>query len=99
MSTNFRPRVYKRDGRDRETARHAAKVDYRCIRAQHGVLLSVFLCRYNNEIPFFEMLVPTVDTVRYGYLMEKLLSVGHSVLFTGITGVGKVCVRNRLQMK
>ncbi len=45
---------------------------------------------YNSEIPFFEMLVPTTDTVRYGYLMEKLLSVNHSVLFTGITGVGKV---------
>ncbi|XP_017317258.1 dynein axonemal heavy chain 6 isoform X2 [Ictalurus punctatus] len=52
--------------------------------------------RYNNEIPFFEMLVPTVDTVRYGYLMEKLLSVGHSVLFTGITGVGKSVVARGL---
>lgn len=36
------------------------------------------------------MLVPTTDTVRYGYLMEKLLAVRHSVLFTGTTGVGKV---------
>lgn len=46
--------------------------------------------KYNNTIPFFEMLVPTTDTVRYGFLMEKLLAVRHSVLFTGITGVGKV---------
>lgn len=45
---------------------------------------------YNREQPFFEMLVPTTDTVRYGYLMEKLLSVRRSVLFTGDTGVGKV---------
>lgn len=45
---------------------------------------------YNSEQPFFEMLVPTTDTVRYGYLMEKLLSVRRSVLFTGGTGVGKV---------
>ncbi|MCJ8749245.1 hypothetical protein PDJAM_G00174240 [Pangasius djambal] len=52
--------------------------------------------RYNKEIPFFEMLVPTMDTVRYGYLMEKLLSVGHSVLFTGITGVGKSVVARGL---
>ncbi|KAI5628238.1 dynein heavy chain 6, axonemal isoform X2 [Silurus asotus] len=52
--------------------------------------------RYNNEIPFFEMLVPTMDTVRYGYLMEKLLSVQHSVLFTGITGVGKSVVARGL---
>jgi len=46
--------------------------------------------KYNREQPFFEMLVPTADTVRYGYLMEKLLSVRRSVLFTGSTGVGKV---------
>lgn len=46
--------------------------------------------KYNREQPFFEMLVPTTDTVRYGYLMEKLLSVRRSVLFTGSTGVGKV---------
>lgn len=48
--------------------------------------------KYNSEQPFFEMLVPTTDTVRYGYLMEKLLSVQHSVLFTGDTGVGKVMI-------
>ncbi|XP_064233933.1 dynein axonemal heavy chain 6 isoform X10 [Aotus nancymaae] len=45
--------------------------------------------KYNRDVPFFEMLVPTTDTVRYGYLMEKLLAVKRSVLFTGITGVGK----------
>ena len=46
--------------------------------------------RYDSEVPFFEMLVPTMDTARYGYLLEKLLQVKHSVLFTGGTGVGKV---------
>ncbi|KAM8939967.1 dynein axonemal heavy chain 6 [Pelodytes ibericus] len=52
--------------------------------------------KYNSNVPFFEMLVPTTDTVRYGYLMEKLLAVGHSVLFTGITGVGKSVVARGL---
>ncbi|KAM3623278.1 uncharacterized protein V6R79_009492 [Siganus canaliculatus] len=47
---------------------------------------------YNREQPFFEMLVPTADTVCFGYLMEKLLSVQQSVLFTGTTGVGKSVV-------
>ncbi|GAA6230347.1 dynein heavy chain 6, axonemal-like [Lates japonicus] len=51
---------------------------------------------YNKEQPFFEMLVPTTDTVRYGYLMEKLLSVRRSVLFTGGTGVGKSVVARGL---
>ncbi|XP_054635035.1 dynein axonemal heavy chain 6 isoform X2 [Dunckerocampus dactyliophorus] len=51
---------------------------------------------YNSEQPFFEMLVPTADTVRYGYLMEKLLSVRHSILFTGSTGVGKSVIARGL---
>uniref|UniRef100_A0A3Q3ICB6 AAA+ ATPase domain-containing protein n=1 Tax=Monopterus albus TaxID=43700 RepID=A0A3Q3ICB6_MONAL len=59
--------------------------------------------KYNSEQPFFEMLVPTTDTVRYGYLMEKLLSVQRSVLFTGSTGVGKSVVArgvlNKIQEK
>ncbi|XP_073398257.1 dynein axonemal heavy chain 6 [Dendrobates tinctorius] len=52
--------------------------------------------KYNSNVPFFEMLVPTTDTVRYGYLMEKLLAVKHSVLFTGTTGVGKSVVARGL---
>ncbi|TKS69211.1 Dynein heavy chain 6, axonemal [Collichthys lucidus] len=52
--------------------------------------------KYNSEQPFFEMLVPTTDTVRFGYLMEKLLSVRRSVLFTGDTGVGKSVVARDL---
>uniref|UniRef100_A0A7N8YMF0 Dynein, axonemal, heavy chain 6 n=1 Tax=Mastacembelus armatus TaxID=205130 RepID=A0A7N8YMF0_9TELE len=52
--------------------------------------------KYNKEEPFFEMLVPTTDTVRYGYLMKKLLSVRRSVLFTGGTGVGKSVVARGL---
>ena len=46
--------------------------------------------KYDKELPFFETLVPTTDTVRFGYLLEKLLKVKHSVLYTGNTGVGKV---------
>lgn len=45
---------------------------------------------YSRSIPFFDMIVPTMDTVRYGYLMTKLLAAKQSVLFTGLTGVGKV---------
>lgn len=45
------------------------------------------------QVSFFDILVPTIDTQRYGYLMEKLLEVRRSVLFTGTTGVGKVSGR------
>ncbi|XP_020606446.1 dynein heavy chain 6, axonemal-like [Orbicella faveolata] len=46
--------------------------------------------KYSSAIPYFDLLVPTVDTVRFGFLMEKLLAINRSVMFTGTTGVGKV---------
>ncbi len=51
---------------------------------------------YDPATPYFEMLVPTIDSVRYGYLMEKLLAVKRSVLFTGETGVGKSVIARAL---
>jgi dynein heavy chain len=51
---------------------------------------------YDPNKPYFEMLVPTIDSVRYGYLMEKLLQVNRSVLFTGETGVGKSVIARDL---
>lgn len=45
--------------------------------------------QYKKDIPYFQMLVPTVDTVRFSYLLEVCLDVQRSVLFTGVTGVGK----------
>ncbi|GFR44385.1 hypothetical protein Agub_g5605 [Astrephomene gubernaculifera] len=44
---------------------------------------------YKRELPYFQMMVPTVDTVRFSYLLEACLDVQRSVLFTGVTGVGK----------
>jgi dynein heavy chain len=41
---------------------------------------------YSPSIPFVDVLVPTVDTVRFGFLMELMLSVNRAVLFTGPTG-------------
>ena len=56
------------------------------------IILLVILAQilFKLQTPFFDILVPTVDTVRFGFLLEKLVDVGHSVLFTGTTGVGKV---------
>ncbi|XP_022919976.1 dynein axonemal heavy chain 6 [Onthophagus taurus] len=48
--------------------------------------------KYDKEIPFFEMLVPTTDTVRFGFVMEQLVTVNYSVMYTGETGVGKSVV-------
>lgn len=48
--------------------------------------------KYSNEIPYFEMMVPTVDTVKYAYLLECLVTNGFPCLFSGNTGVGKSVV-------
>ena len=44
---------------------------------------------YDSKLPFFSLLVPTVDTVRYSTLLEMLVSINKAVFFTGNTGVGK----------
>ncbi|OAF67572.1 hypothetical protein A3Q56_04705 [Intoshia linei] len=53
---------------------------------------------YKQNVPFFEILVPTCDTVRYRYFMKMLLSIKKSVMFIGPSGVGKsVIVRKLLE--
>ena len=44
---------------------------------------------YDPKLPFFSLLVPTVDTVRFSTLLEMLVSINKPVFFTGNTGVGK----------
>lgn len=43
-------------------------------------------------VPFFKILVPTVDTYRNRYLGTALVRNSHHVLFTGSVGVGKTMV-------
>jgi dynein heavy chain len=44
---------------------------------------------YNPNTPYFELLVPNVDTTRFSFLLERCLEVDKSLLLTGGTGVGK----------
>ena len=44
---------------------------------------------YDPKTPFFSIMVPTIDTVRYSTLLDMLVQVGKPVFFTGSTGVGK----------
>lgn len=41
---------------------------------------------YNTETPYFELLVPTVDSIRYSYVMQKLVQMNKPVMLTGMTG-------------
>ena len=54
---------------------------------------------FNPSTPFFNILVPTTDTVKFGFLVDKLISNGFNVLLMGETGVGKSIVVNEYLMK
>jgi dynein heavy chain, axonemal len=47
---------------------------------------------YDREQPYFAMVVPTIDTVRFSYLLTTQLSQLNPVFFTGVTGTGKTVI-------
>ncbi|XP_039605580.1 dynein heavy chain 2, axonemal [Polypterus senegalus] len=54
--------------------------------------------RYNQNAPFYKIIVPTVDTVRYNFLVNALVSNQCPVLLVGPVGTGKTSVaQNVLQ--
>jgi dynein heavy chain len=44
---------------------------------------------YDTSTPYFNLLVPTTDTVRFSYVVRQHLSAMSPVLVSGLTGVGK----------
>ena len=48
--------------------------------------------KYDETVPFFNILIPTNDTVKYKEIMNFLSSNGYNSLFMGETGVGKSVV-------
>ncbi|KAI3375810.1 hypothetical protein L3Q82_004092 [Scortum barcoo] len=48
--------------------------------------------RYNANAPFYKIMVPTVDTVRYNFLVTALVLGQYPVLLTGPVGTGKSSV-------
>ncbi|XP_049536716.1 dynein axonemal heavy chain 6 [Anopheles darlingi] len=44
---------------------------------------------YNPTVPYFDLLVPTLDTTKYSFVSEMLLQHQYPVMYTGDTGVGK----------
>ena len=54
--------------------------------------------KIDKDATFNSIVVPTIDTIRNEWLLEKLLKNGYHVLCTGDTGTGKsVCVKKKLQ--
>ncbi|CAD7974708.1 unnamed protein product [Amoebophrya sp. A25] len=48
--------------------------------------------KFDDTVSYFQLLVPNVDTVRFAYAGDKLVSNGTPVYLTGVTGVGKSVV-------
>ncbi|KAI8814786.1 dynein heavy chain and region D6 of dynein motor-domain-containing protein [Cladochytrium replicatum] len=53
---------------------------------------------YKRNTPFYDILVPTMDTVRHTWLLDKLINFRKPVLFVGEVGTSKtVTVKNFLK--
>ena len=45
--------------------------------------------KYDAEVPYFSLMVPTTDTCRFSYVMRTLITVDKPCFITGVTGTGK----------
>lgn len=52
-----------------------------------------------DRLPFFKLIVPTVDSVRYEYLTSRLLAESHPVLLVGVVGTGKTSTAQSVLQK
>lgn len=49
---------------------------------------------YDSTKNYFELVVPTKDTVRFSWFVKQCLTHSFSLFFTGVTGVGKSIIIN-----
>ncbi|KAA0150075.1 hypothetical protein FNF29_05515 [Cafeteria roenbergensis] len=47
---------------------------------------------YDRSLPYFDLVVPTLDTVRFDFLLTAQVDRLHPVFFTGVTGTGKTVI-------
>ena len=52
---------------------------------------------YSKDLSYFDLMVPTQDTTKYGYCMDHLTAIEKCLFFTGSSGIGKTAIiGNRL---
>ena len=51
---------------------------------------------FHFSMPFYKIMVPTVDTVRYDFLVYSLLQAKRPVLLTGPVGTGKTSLAQKV---
>ena len=54
--------------------------------------LRTLKCYFFYRMPYFKIVVPTVDTVRYNFVLSNLIKNSHPVLMVGPVGTGKTSV-------
>ena len=59
-------------------------------------LISNFQHCFSDSMPFYKIMVPTVDTVRYDFLVYNLLQAKRPVLLTGPVGTGKTSLAQKV---
>ena len=62
----------------------------------HYFKLYSFFFMYFPSMPFYKIMVPTVDTVRYDFLVYSLLQAKRPVLLTGPVGTGKTSLAQKV---
>lgn len=50
----------------------------------------------NFRIPFYKIIVPTIDTIRYEYLIRHLILCKYPILLIGAVGTGKTTVAEHI---
>uniref|UniRef100_A0A8B9RG35 Dynein, axonemal, heavy chain 2 n=1 Tax=Astyanax mexicanus TaxID=7994 RepID=A0A8B9RG35_ASTMX len=63
-----------------------------CLCAHHSVIQPSLSLLSLCSAPFYKIMVPTVDTVRYHFLVNSLVCGQYPVLLTGPVGTGKTSV-------
>jgi dynein heavy chain len=53
----------------------------------------------DKSVSYFSIIVPTIDTVRYDFILSTLYRGNKAVYFTGDTGVGKSIIINAMMAK
>jgi len=54
---------------------------------------------YSTDKSFFELFVPTIETVKYETMITNAIKAENSIFITGITGTGKTMIINNTLAK
>lgn len=57
-----------------------------------NIQTSKLSCLLAFRLPFYKIMIPTVDTLRYHFLLRVLIKCKRPVLLTGPVGTGKTSV-------